>query len=115
MAYDLLANYIPSFGIKNDDQDFSEDARNNHRALFTQSLVQSQGLDKLAARFIPYHYFATFTNDQPTKPDRQTGVILVYSVQISMIKFMVLRVLEVVWPSRQQYFEEFYQRLVQLY
>jgi hypothetical protein len=89
--------------------------KNNHRTIFTQTLVQGKTLDETTARLIQYCYCApayeTFDDDQRTISDKQTGVTLAHYIRISMMMFSVLLVLEAASRLKQHYSKDFYDEL----
>ena len=108
------------FGLQllDDLQDVNEDLTNNHRTIFTQSIVQGRPLDEPTARLIQYCYctpaYETFTDDQRTRADDKTGVTLAQYIRVSMIMFSVLLVLEAASRLEKYYSKDFYRELSML-
>jgi len=92
--------------------------KNNHRTIFTQSLAEGRTLDAPTARLIQYCYCSsaneTFSDDQRTISDRESGVTLAHYVRISMMMFSVVLVLEAASQLRDYYSKEFYRELASL-
>jgi hypothetical protein len=88
---------------------------NNHRTIFTQTIVEGRKLDEPTARLIQYCYgapaYEKFRDDQRTLSDRKTGVTLAHYVRVSMMMFSVLLVLEAASNLQEYYSKEFYDEL----
>jgi hypothetical protein len=89
--------------------------KNNHRTVFTQSIIQGQKLDQPTARLIQYCYcspaYQTFNDDQHTISDQQNGVTLAHYVRVSMMMFSIVLVLEAASKLEKYYSKQFYQQL----
>ena len=88
---------------------------NNHRTIFTQSVVDGNMLDEPTSRLIQYCYSSpgdsVFSDDQRTVSDSQNGTTLAHYVRISMMAFSITLILEAASQLQEYYSEQFYQQL----
>ena len=96
-------------------QDVERDMKNNHRTIFTQSIIEGRTLDSLTARLIRYCYDASmyekYANELSTSSDPENGMVLTQFILGSMMKAAVILILEAASRLRQYYSREFYREL----
>ncbi len=89
--------------------------KNNHRTIFTQSIVEGQTLDASTARLIQYFYntpaYAKFSTDYPLVSNAPNGVTMPHYIHLSMMMICVLLALEAASQLREYYSTEFYREL----
>lgn len=89
--------------------------KNNHRTIFTQSIVDGKRLDAPTARLIQYFYSTPacvrFADDQHTELNARDGLPTAPYIHASMMMFSVVLVLEAASQLRQHYSPEFYRQL----
>ncbi|CAF0943955.1 unnamed protein product [Adineta steineri] len=100
--------------LLDDLQDVTEDLKNNHRTIFTQSIVEGQTLDATTARLIQF-----FNNLPPsvkfseidTVSNKQNDLPMLEYIHTSMVMFMVVLVIEAAAQLQRYYSDEFYREL----
>ncbi|CAF4979881.1 unnamed protein product [Rotaria sp. Silwood1] len=109
------------FGLQliDDLQDVKEDMKNNHRTIFTQTLIEGRTLDVPTARLIQYYSctpaYEKFSDDNQRKVSYQeTDITFAQYVRVLMIKFSVMLILEAASRLRRYYSKEFYRELSSL-
>ena len=89
--------------------------KNNHRTIFSESILQGNTLDNPTARLIQYCYCAPayeiFHDDQRTISDQTNGLTLAHYVRVSMMMFSILLILEAAAKLKEFYSKEFYKQL----
>ena len=97
------------FGLQllDDLQDVKEDLQNNHRTIFTYSIVHQQTLDKPTSRLIRYFLdksiFKKFFNNENAQ--------LSEYIHDSMMMFSILLIIEAASHLKQFYSKQFYRQL----
>ncbi|CAF1191803.1 unnamed protein product [Rotaria sordida] len=101
-----------------DLQDVKEDMKNNHRTIFTQTIAEGRTLDAPTAHLMQFCYYASayekFNDDQHTVSDRETHLTLAHYVQVLMMMFSVILILEAASRLRKYYSKKFYRELSSL-
>ncbi|CAF1035345.1 unnamed protein product [Didymodactylos carnosus] len=104
--------------LLDDLQDLHEDMKNNHRTIFTQSLVEGKTLDEPTARLIQYCYCAPadekFSDDKRTASENQSGITFAHYIRISMMRFSIVLILEAASRLEKYYSKEIYSELSKL-
>lgn len=92
--------------------------KNDHRTIFTQSIVDNQTLDASTARLIQYFYSSPpcvgFLEGQGSKSATHESITLETYIHRTMMTFLVLLTLEAASQLQQYYSAPFYHELSKL-